>query len=283
MTWFTRETGREDTMIYSGNLLKMSSVLPIGGRGNLVEYQLNLNGQVMAMNDLVGERIRISWLHSINCIYCGREISKSFAQGYCYPCFTSLPETDSCILRPETCRAHLGISRDMEWSKRNCLSDHIVYLATSPGLKVGVTRKSQVPTRWVDQGASEAIPLAVAPDRYTAGIIEVYLKKHLSDKTNWRHMLTGVIPDIADILIEKQRVAGLLPARLMQYVTDDNNITSINYPVKRYPSSVKPVNIDTTPVVEGQLEGIKGQYLLFERGIVLNIRKFAGYLVKIEI
>ncbi|HCC69922.1 MAG TPA: hypothetical protein DEQ09_02035 [Bacteroidales bacterium] len=177
------------------------------------------------------------------------------------------------------CKAHLGISRDMEWSEKNCLQDHFVYLALTPGIKVGVTRKSQVPVRWIDQGAWEAIKLAVTPNRYIAGTIEVELKKHLPDKTNWRNMLTGLkYPDI-DLHHEKEKVLELLPQEMQQYASRDDRIYSFAYPVNEYPAKVSTLNFDKDKTVEGILCGIKGQYLIFEGGIVLNIRKYGGYLV----
>jgi hypothetical protein len=46
--------------------------------------------------------------------------------------------------------------------------------------------------------------------------------------------------------------------------------------VIKYPTKVVSLNFDKTPVISGVLEGIKGQYLLLDVG-VLNIRKFSSY------
>ncbi|MEZ5000547.1 MAG: DUF2797 domain-containing protein [Bacteroidales bacterium] len=269
-------------MKLTGNLSKMKSALHETGGGSYAKYKLDIAGHLVDMNELAGREISIRYTGEINCIHCGRKTSKSFAQGYCYPCFISLPQTDSCILRPELCRAHEGISRDMEWSGKNCLTEHIVYLALTPGLKVGVTRSGQVPVRWIDQGAWEAIPIASAPNRYTAGLIEVFLKAHFADKTNWREMLTGVKPVVEDIISEKIRAAGYLDQGFSEFIIKENRQVSINYPVISYPGKVKPVNMEAVPVVQGLLSGIRGQYLIFENGSVLNIRKYGGYLVDIE-
>lgn len=244
-----------------------------------VVYKLPVGPDLVPLNELTGNAVRIEYSHKINCIHCGRETNKSFAQGYCYPCFISLPQTDACILHPEKCQAHLGISRDIEWSERNCLQDHFIYLALSPGLKVGVTRKSQVPVRWIDQGAWESIKLAVTPNRYIAGTIEVELKKHLSDKTNWRHMLTGLRVSDIDLRVEKKRIGALLPEDMRQYIIEDNEVYKFEYPVEEYPARIKALSFDKYSIVEGVLTGIKGQYLIFRDGYVLNIRKFGGYLV----
>ena len=187
------------------------------------------------------------------------------------------------MLHPEKCEAHNGISRDMTWAEKYCLSDHIVYLALTPGLKVGVTRISQVPTRWIDQGAWETIVFAITENRYKAGLIEVFLKKYLADKTNWRHMLTGLRYEDIDLVAEKVRVSELLPEEMKHYVSDNNNITGFSYPVSSFPEKVKSLNMETSPLVEGVLSGIKGQYLIFSSGEVLNIRKFGGYMVSISI
>ena len=242
-----------------------------------VKYYIPIGDNELFLNELLGKIIRIEYHEKINCIHCGNSTGKSFAQGYCYPCFISLPQTDACILHPEKCEAHKGISRDMTWSEKNCLSPHIVYLALSPGLKVGVTRESQVPTRWIDQGAWEAIKLARTINRYNAGQIEVFLKNHLADKTNWRHMLTGLRNEGISLAEEKSKIAGLLSAEMQEMLIDDNSITRINYPVNSFPVKVKSLNLDKTPLIQGELTGIKGQYLIFSTGEVLNIRKFGGY------
>lgn len=269
-------------MDFSGNILKMKSeMLATVNRPNIF-YKLPVGGDIIDVNSLVGSSIRIDYNGEINCIYCGRLTGKSFAQGYCYPCFVSLPQTDQCILHPEKCKAHMGISRDMSWSENNCLTDHYVYLALTPGLKVGVTRASQIPTRWIDQGASEAIILARTPNRHMAGTIEVFLKDHLADKTNWRRMLSGERNDEIDLHQRKEAIINLLPEHLAEFVYMDNKITQLHFPVNKFPLKAKPLNMDKTPLVVGILSGIKGQYLIFESGEVLNIRKHAGYNVEIR-
>lgn len=269
-------------MEFEGNILKMRSELPGDKKDKRVVYHLPLGGAEIEINKLIGKSLKIDYSGRINCIHCGRQTKKSFAQGYCYPCFISLPQTDKCILNPEKCEAHLGISRDMTWSEKNCLTDHFVYLALTPGLKVGVTRSSQVPTRWIDQGATEAIILAKTPNRHLAGTIEVELKKNLADKTNWRKMLMGEKGEDIDLAEQKIRVGELLPGPMTQYIYDDNNITSLRYPVDRYPSKVKSLNMDKDPHIEGILAGIKGQYIIFESGEVMNIRKHGGYFISIS-
>jgi hypothetical protein len=262
-----------------GNLRKMEVGFDSRDMSLPVKYSLPVGSALLPLNSLTGNAIRMEWKKKINCIYCGRETRQSFAQGYCYPCFISLPQTDACILRPEKCQAHLGISRDMEWAKRNCLQDHFVYLALSPGLKVGVTRRSQVPVRWIDQGATRAIKLALAPNRYIAGTIEVELKKHLSDKTNWRDMLRGLVYTDIDLREEKAKAASVLPGEMKKYLSEDDELFEFTYPVKAYPVKVTALNLEKNMSIEGVFIGIKGQYLIFEGGHVLNIRKYGGYLV----
>lgn len=260
-----------------GILLKMQTDLR-----DEVEYMLTLGTEDIEINKLIGRMISFTYLDTIHCIRCGRKTSKSFAQGYCYPCFTTAPETSECVLRPELCRAHEGISRDMQWSEQHCLQDHIVYLALSSGIKVGVTRASQVPTRWIDQGAWKTIRLARTPNRYLAGRIEVALKAHMSDKTNWRHMLTNKLAENIDLVKEKEKAAGYLDQEFTRYVIPDDQITEINYPVTEYPDKVKGLGFDKTKFIKSVLMGIKGQYLIFEEGAVLNVRKHSGYLVAMD-
>ncbi|MCK4663601.1 MAG: DUF2797 domain-containing protein [Bacteroidales bacterium] len=264
-------------MELNGIFIKMQVILK-----KPVEYYLQIDDKNLYINDLIGKKIKFKFSGIINCIKCGNITRKSYGQGYCYPCFISIPETDICIFRPELCQAHVGISRDMEWSKKHCLQEHYVYFAISSGLKVGVTRKSNVPERWIDQGAIKAIKIAKTPNRHIAGLIEVELKKHFADKTNWRHMLTNEITQGINLLKEKENVKNLLAENLKSYLIDDKEITEIEYPVKYYPKKVKSINFDKVNKFEGILTGIKGQYLLFEDGSVLNVRKHNGYVVGIN-
>lgn len=248
-----------------------------------VEYVLPIGTEEIPMNSLIGKRVRLSYQGEIHCIGCGRVTPKSYFQGYCFRCLTTLPQTDECILHPERCRAHEGISRDMSWAEKNCLQPHFVYLAVSSLVKVGVTRASQIPTRWIDQGASAAIRLAQTPNRHLAGLIEVELKRHFSERTSWQRMLKNQLADWVDLVEEKQRAWGYLPPELQDYVIEDDQITRIEYPVERYPKTLKSYNFDRTPLVEGVLTGIKGQYLIFaDERKVLNIRKYGGYLVEMS-
>lgn len=265
-------------MKIQGSLFKMATEL-----NNPVDYFLTIGDDKIHMNNWIGKEISITYLNEIHCIRCGRLTNKSFHQGYCFPCYRTAPETDDCILRPELCRAQEGISRDMEWSKKHCLQDHIVYLAISSGLKVGVTRHSQVPTRWIDQGASYAIKIAQVPNRYTAGLLEINLKKHFAEKTNWRNMLTNKLDTEIELIEQKAKAKELIKKDFVKYFLDDNEITEINYPVTEYPSKVNSFSFDKEDQISGNLIGIKGQYLLFDQGRVLNIRKHNGYEVELFI
>lgn len=261
-----------------GNLLKLKSVL-----NQPVDYYLEINGEELHLNEFIGKPLKIKFQNEINCIHCGRKTSKSFSQGFCYPCFTTLPQTDAGVIRPELNRAHEGISRDIKWSEQNDLIDHYVYLSVTSDVKVGVTRHTQIPTRWIDQGAEYAIILAKTPYRQLAGLIEVELKNYLNDKTNWRKMLSGKIERPPDLLKLKDEYANYLPEEYQEFISDDDSITEIEYPVTEYPSKVKSLSLDKTPEFEAVLKGIKGQYLLFSNGQVFNVRKHNGYKVLLEL
>lgn len=263
-------------MEIQGNIKKMRTVLD-----QPVQYYLPVDNHEVKMNDLIGSDIQLEFLGEINCIRCGRTIKKSFFQGYCYPCFISAPETEECVLRPELCRAHLGEARDMEFAKGHCLIDHVVYLSYTSGIKVGVTRNTQVPFRWIDQGAVSAIELARAPNRYIAGTIEVFLKKFVRDKTDWRGMLKNGFQLEHDLLERKNAAAELLSEKLKAYVSRNNSITEIEYPAIAYPLKVVSLNFDKAHVCAGRLTGIKGQYLMFDDNRVINIRKFGGYKLRL--
>ena len=264
-------------MNYHGPILKMHTKLD-----SPVEYDLPIGDETVYMNALIGKYILFKWTNEIFCIACDRKINKSFAQGFCYPCFISAPETSECILKPELCEAHEGIARDMKWAENHCLQDHFVYLAISSGVKVGVTRGQQIPTRWMDQGAWQAIKLAKTPNRYIAGCIEVALKAHISDRTQWQRMLKNELIEGVDLVVKKQEMINLLDDELKQYESVKNDITEINYPVNEYPKKVKSVGFDKMAEISGRLWGIKGQYLIFDDGYVLNIRKHNGYNITLE-
>ncbi len=265
-------------MEYLGTFLKMQSSVNDGD----VEYLLHLSEDEIIVNDLIGKTLTIEWKNEIECIKCGNSTIKSFGQGYCFPCFASIPETAPCILRPELCEAHLDNARDMEWSKKNCLTTHVVYLALSSGLKVGVTRGSQVPTRWIDQGAIKAIKFAETPNRHLAGLIEIDLKKYMSDKTSWQKMLKNEINFNINLLEEKNKTKKILRSDLIKYISADDETSEFNYPVEKYPVKVKSINLEKEKVFTGILSGIKGQYLIFESGHVINIRKYNGYKVSLS-
>ena len=270
-------------MDYTGHIIKMHTK-----HSSPIEYELMFGEQSVCMNDFIKKYIILKYQNEINCIDCGRKTSKSFAQGFCYPCFLNSPLTSECILRPERCRAHnpnqrsMCTSRDLEWAQNNCLREQHVYLAISSGIKVGVTRSGQIPTRWIDQGASRAIKFATTPNRYLAGSIEVLLKDYVSDKTSWQKMLKNDIKD-ADLEEMKETLSQYLENDFQQYMDKDNTIHEFNYPVIDYPLKVKSVNFDKQSEIEGRLWGIKGQYLIFDDGRVFNVRRHNGYLTTLEV
>lgn len=261
----------------TGLLKKMTVAL-----SDTIQYELDLTEKVN-MNKLIGSTISLNWNGQIICPSCNKQTKKSFGDGFCYNCFITAPEAAECTLRPELCRAHLGEGRDPEWEQRNHNQPHIVYLAASDIVKVGVTRISQVPTRWIDQGASAGIRLAETPNRYEAGILEVALKQFFSDKTNWQRMLKNEIDDAIDLVEEKWNLHDQLPSDLTQFFSENDEVIPLNYPVLEFPLKVKSLSFDKTPIISGKLMGIKGQYLLFEGGEVLNIRKHTGYFVQLTI
>lgn len=247
-----------------------------------VQYRLQTDAEEILMNDLIGKRISLKFGGKVQCAACKKFPKKLFAQGFCYDCFMNAPQAADWIIHPEKSQAHLGIEdRDLDYEKSVQLKPHFVYLAVASALKVGVTRGTQIPTRWIDQGASFAIKLAETPHRQLAGEIEVALKSHFTDKTNWRRMLKNEIADI-DLEEEKWNVEELLPGDLAQYMSEDDTIVEIKYPVLQFPEKVKSVGFDKIPEIEGELLGIKGQYLLLDDNRVLNVRKHEGYFVDFE-
>ena len=260
----------------AGNLRKMHTSLE-----DQVHYTLQLSSAV-DMNALVGQEVHLHWTGIIHCQRCEKVTKKSFGEGFCYSCFTTAPEAAECIIRPELCRAHLGEGRDPEWEQLHHNQPHTVYLAASSAIKVGITRDQQIPTRWIDQGASSALRLAGTPNRYEAGRIEVALKSLFTDKTHWQKMLRNEIDESIDLAATKWDLEEQLPGDIVDFFTEDDEALVITYPVLHYPQIIKSVGFDKTPTIQGRLVGIKGQYLLFENGEVLNIRKHTGYYVEMD-
>ena len=267
----------------TGHLAKMQVELD-----QQVQYFLPLDDHREPLNVLLGKQIRLEYLGDIHCKHCGKRSKKSFSQGYCYPCFTKLPQCDTCIMSPEKCHYEQGTCRDPSWGEEFCFTDHYVYLANSSGVKVGITRGSQIPTRWIDQGATQAMPIFRVKSRYQAGLIEDCLREHVADRTHWQKMLKGNsdavdLEEIRDSIIAQsesglsaiEQKFGLLAIQRLYH----QQIVDINFPVLEFPEKVKSLNFDKQPLVEGVLQGIKGQYLILDTGVI-NIRKFTAYNVQ---
>jgi hypothetical protein len=263
-------------MQYQGVLRKMMTEI-----GEEVQYYLDMKTDFLNMNQLLSKEIKLSFV-SYECLNCHSE-KKIYRQGYCQSCFFDIPQAADWIMRPELSKAHLDEEdRDLAYEKRVQLQPHIVYLANSSNVKVGVTRKQQVPTRWIDQGAHEAIEIVEVPNRYLAGITEVALKEYVADKTNWRKMLKNDIEDV-NLVEWREKLKEFIPAEATEYFIESNTETNINFPVTQYPSKPKSLNLIKTPTYSGKLVGIKGQYLIFEDETVFNVRSNEGLVVNIEI
>ena len=284
-------------MTLSGQIEKMTSRL-----ADPVEYCLPIGDEEVALNPFLEHRLTLSYAGLITCIACGAKTKRSFSQGYCYPCCMRLAQCDLCIVRPETCHYHLGTCREPEWGEQHCMIPHYVYLANASGLKVGITRTSQVPTRWIDQGATQALAILKVQTRHQSGLVEVALKQHVADKTNWQAMLKGQAASVdlvqrRDMLLEqvadairdvneqfKAPVVGGQDEQNEGPVVEvlDEQAVDIAYPVLQYPRKVRSFNLDKNPQAEGVLQGIKGQYLIFDTGVI-NLRKYTGYHLALQV
>jgi hypothetical protein len=264
-------------MTYQGVLSKMQTEF-----GDPIQYYLVFENSFLNMNQVLNKEIEINF-EGYQCLNCSKK-KKIYRQGFCYDCFYSSPAVGDWIMKPELSTAHLGIAdRDLAYEEQVQLQPHIVYLALSSEVKVGVTRKTQMPTRWIDQGASQAISIVEVPNRYLAGITEVALKNHYTDKTNWRKMVQNDIVDI-DLIAEKLKLEKLIPAEVQEFFhLEKNDLYKMHFPVLNYPKKVSSLNLDKEPNFKGKLIGIKGQYLIFEDGTVFNVRSFEGYVVRLEI
>ena len=255
-----------------------------------VQYSLRLGEQDLDLNALLGQGVRLEYLGAIHCSHCGRKTKKSFSQGYCYPCFSKLAQCDTCIMSPERCHYAAGTCREPAWGEQFCMTEHVVYLANSSGAKVGITRATQVPTRWIDQGATQALPIMRVATRQQSGLVEDVLRSQVTDRTNWRAMLKGEAAplDLAQLAGEifeacQDGITALQERFGLQAIQplSDRALVQIAYPVLAYPAKVVSFDLEKNPVVEGTLQGIKGQYLIFDTGVI-NIRKFTAYQLAVH-
>ena len=271
-----------------GVLSKMA--VSLSDESGLAMYEMIFGEDRQDMSSLFGQHISLAFMGEIHCQACGRLTKKSFSGGYCFPCAQKLAQCDLCIMRPETCHYAAGTCREPAWGEEFCMQDHIVYLANSSGVKVGITRVNQIPTRWIDQGAAQALPIFRVKSRYQSGLVEVTFKAHVSDRTDWRKMLKSapVSVDLKGIRQELMQECNAEIIALQQRFGEgeitplsDEEVVEISYPIDQYPEKVKSLNFDKTPEISGLLHGIKGQYLILDTG-VLNIRKFSGYSIKLS-
>ncbi len=255
------------------------------------QYSFRLDDEQHALNQLIGQTLRLEFLGAINCIHCDRSIKKSFSQGYCWPCFTTLARCDSCMMSPEKCHFDAGTCREPEWAQDFCMTDHFVYLANSTGVKVGITRGTQLPTRWLDQGAIQAVPIFRVATRQQSGFVEDALRSQVGDRTNWRALLKGDVEPVDLLQIREQLMESCAESldalqerfglQAIQPITDVA-VLDITYPVEAYPKKISSFNLDKNPIAEGTLIGIKGQYLMFDTGVI-NIRKYTAYQLSVSV
>ncbi|MDH0649627.1 DUF2797 domain-containing protein [Pseudomonas sp. GD03858] len=264
-----------------GSLSKMAVRLD----APVVQYSFRLDQAEVPVNPLIGQSIRLEYLGAIHCSHCGKRTKTSFSQGYCYPCMTKLAQCDVCIMAPEKCHYDAGTCREPSWGEQFCMTDHVVYLANSSGIKVGITRATQLPTRWLDQGASQALPIMRVATRQQSGLVEDVLRSQVPDRTNWRALLKGDaevldLPAIREQIFDAcaEGIRGLQERFGLQAIQPlpDAEVVQMKYPVEAYPKKIVSFNLDKDPVVEGTLLGIKGQYLIFDTGVI-NIRKYTAY------
>lgn len=263
-------------MLYEGVLKKMQTEI-----GQPIQYYMVFQNDFLNVNQVLNKQVSIHFIKH-QCLNCGND-QPIYRQGFCKNCFFDIPSAGDWIMRPELSTAHLDQEdRDLAYEKKVQLQPHIVYLANSSSIKVGVTRKSQVPTRWIDQGAHEAIEIVEVPNRYLAGITEVALKDFVSDKTNWRKMLKNEVLD-EDLAAWRTKLKVHIPKEALPFFIEDNTETRLEFPVLKYPTELTSLNLDKTPKYRGTLVGIKGQYLIFEDDTVFNVRSNEGYYVSLSV
>ncbi|MBA1321577.1 hypothetical protein M2396_000180 [Pseudomonas sp. BIGb0278] len=269
-----------------GSLSKMSVQL----QAPVVQYSFRLGDSLVPVNPMIGKTLRLEYLGAIHCSHCGKRTKTSYSQGYCYPCMTKLAQCDLCIMAPERCHYDAGTCREPSWGEQFCMTDHVVYLANSSGVKVGITRATQLPTRWLDQGAIQALPIMRVSTRQQSGLVEDVLRSQVPDRTNWRNLLKGDA-EVLDLAAIREQIFDACADGIrtlherfgLQAIQPlpDAEVVEIRYPVEAYPKKIVSLNLDKTPVIEGTLLGIKGQYLIFDTGVI-NIRKYTAYQLAVH-
>ena len=140
-------------MIYEGVLTKMQTEY-----SNPIQYYLVFENSFLNLNQLLDKHLEINFV-GYQCLNCGKK-KKIFRQGFCYDCFMNSPSAGDWIMKPELSTAHLDIEDlDLENERKVQLQPHTVYLALSSEVKLGVNRKTKVPTRRLDQGACQGLPI----------------------------------------------------------------------------------------------------------------------------
>jgi hypothetical protein len=273
------------SIVAKGTLSKMKSSLE-----GTVQYRLPVGEELVELNQYLEKPLTLRHTGNIFCSACGKKTKKSYSQGHCFVCMRKLASCDMCIMKPETCHYDAGTCREPSWGEENCMIDHFVYLSNTSSLKVGITRHNQIPTRWIDQGATQGLPIFKVKTRHISGLIEIELAKQIADKTNWRTLLkqdgepidlpqqfSTLLPLVEDKISEIKAQFGEDAIEIL-----DESITPIAYPVNEHPTKITSHNFDKNPEVSGVLKGIKGQYLIFDTGVI-NIRKFSSYEIEVEV
>jgi hypothetical protein len=117
-------------------------------------------------------------------------------------------------------------------------------------------------------------------------------RQHVKDKTNWRDMLAeGRSRQIVDLIAERDHLFSICEHDIKELqqrfgfhavsLLTGIEPLNIHYPVQGYPEKLESLNFDKQALIEGTLLGIKGQYMIFDTGVI-NMRRFSGYDIEIS-
>lgn len=263
-----------------------------------VSYELG--GRALAH----GTRVALNHGGGFRCTVCDRQSKKLF-DGCCYPCFQTSAQADRCVLNPVGCHYMEGTCREPKWGEEFCYQTHYVYLAHTDKLKVGITRQGQVPTRWIDQGATIAVLIAKVGSRHQAGLLEGLLSQRYADKSHWMKMLKAGNnrPDSSAFDEMRREALSFLRAELKGpngqafiapitqalasasdiEILDDAVLAEIEFPLwQAVPEKITSLNLEKNPSLDSKILGIKGQYLFLENG-VFNVRRHEGFVVSCDV
>lgn len=295
--WWAESEGNRTSD--AGEILRWLTSSPSSGQASPVTLAVSYEtpgGAALSR----GQRLSFRHTGRFECVACGRDAKKLF-DGFCFPCLKGKAQADACVMSPHLCHFGQGTCREPDWGLSFCYQPHYVYLSYTDKFKVGITRESQVPARWIDQGATAATLVARVASRHQAGVLEKILTEVVSDRSHWSNMLKAgnARPSAEDVQAKHAEVRAFLSThpmvasgghlvpfpgeaspRPIEFLAP--RVVYLEFPLPDVmPAKIVSSNLDKSPTVEGEVLGAKGQYVFFADA-VFNVRRHEGYVADVD-